>query len=202
MDFGKPIRGRLTFLAPPCHFVLAVAEEKDREQAKAEVRRERRPNPANRMTATFAIAALLLAQGRILTAQEGEKAKVGDRVRVSGRLPVSGPISGTLRKLETASITILPDTEGRGEVVVDVSKIDRIERYVGSRGHGGRGLLIGVLIGAAVVSSYYLTLGNNDSRPGAAGPLAVVGAAGFLGYSVGQNVKTQIWKDVSIGDSR
>jgi len=66
-------------------------------------------------------------------AQESVTAKVGDRVRVSGRLAVSGPITGTLRKIEAGSITVGRDDAGMGDVEVRVSQIEAVQLFAGTR---------------------------------------------------------------------
>lgn len=154
-------------------------------------------------TSVCLVAALLsLLPSWEAQAQESVTAKVGDRVRVSARLAVSGPITGTLRKIEAGSITVGRDDAGMGDVEVRVSQIEAVQLFVGTRNRARRGLLIGVAAGIAAVSYAYLTIGSNDARPSAAVPLAIIGTSGFLGFTFGANFKTDIWKDVSIEDLR
>ncbi len=153
--------------------------------------------------ATFLAATVLIL---LLTpnaqAHEDQKAKVGDRVRVSGRLAVSGPITGTLRRIEAGTITIGPDRVGSGDVEVRLNQIDAVQLFVGTRNRARRGLVIGLAAGIAAVSYAYLTIGSNDARPSAAVPLAIIATSGFFGYSFGVNFKTDVWKDVSIEGHR
>lgn len=158
------------------------------------------PDPQHRVIGFQAGLALtfLLALTPVARAEGKPVVSVGDRVRIVGRLPVSGPITGTLRRIERESITVLSEGATASERDFVIQNVRVIEISIGLRSRARQGLVVGLLVGAALISSYYLTLGNDDQRPGAWVPFVALGTLGTLGYGVGDAFRTETWRVASL----
>jgi len=134
-------------------------------------------------------------------AQETVSPLPGTRLRVTAPTVAAKPIVGTL--LESTEREVILAASPSGRTLVPRSTITHLERSQGRHAHAVKGLIIGAVVGAAVVSA----INAQDPETGDAQEyllVALVGAGmGALpGAGVGALIKTERWAELPLANLR
>lgn len=136
-----------------------------------------------------------------VSAQEAASLSRGTRLRVTAPTLAPTPIVGTLLRVTEHEIVLGGDASN--PTVIPRSGVSRVERSVGRRGHGQKGLIVGSGVGAAVLSA----INAQDPETGGAQEylgVALVGAGvgALAGAGVGALIRTERWTDLPAGSLR
>jgi hypothetical protein len=156
-----------------------------------------------------ALVILLFLLPSLAGAQETQLAP-GGRVRVTAPDQGLARTEGTLEAIDGGELVLVLPARTRR---VPIASVERLEVHAGQRSRPWRGAKIGFLVGAAAGGIYGFGVGAGDEGGGcdwsgskaACGVTAAlaVGAAGALvGGVVGALVKSDVWREVPVGQVR